>query len=56
MNLRKDIQIKFYIDYKTDKAFRKILQVKNLKIQHIMENLLKEYIYNNIEWVINDED
>jgi len=31
MNLRKDIQIKFYIDYKTDKAFRKILTSKKFK-------------------------
>jgi len=56
MNLRKDIQIKFYIDYKTNIIFRNILKRNNTKIQHIMENLLKEYIYNNIDSIINDED
>ena len=56
MNLRKDIQIKFYIDYKTNIIFRKILKVKNLKIQYLMENLLKEYIYSCLDLIIDDED
>ena len=56
MNLRKDIQIKFYIDYKTNFIFRKILKRNNTKIQHIMEKLLKEYIYSNIDLIIDGED
>ena len=55
MNLRKDIQVKFYIDYKTNIIFRKILKVKNLKIQHLLENLLKEYIYSNLDLIIDDD-
>ena len=34
MNLRKNIQIKFYIDYKTDKAFRKITSKKFKNTTH----------------------
>ena len=49
MNLRKDIQIKFYIDYKTNIIFRKILKRNNTKIQYIMEKLLKEYIYSCLD-------
>ena len=55
MNLRKDIQVKFYIDYKTNIIFRKILKVKNLKIQHLLENLLKKYIYSNLDLIIDDD-
>lgn len=55
MNLRKDIQIKFYIDYKTNIIFRKILKRNNTKIQYIMEKLLKEYIYSNLDLIIDDD-
>ena len=44
MNLRKDIQIKFYIDYKTNIIFRKILKVKNLKIQHFGKLIKRIYL------------
>lgn len=56
MKVRKDIQIKIYIDYKTDIVFRKILKRNNTKIQHIMEKLLKEYIYSNLYLITDDED
>ncbi len=43
------------IDRSTEKALQKILSNNKITFQSIMESLLREYIYKNIEAVINHD-
>lgn len=55
MKLNKNIQKKFRIDANTEKALRKILSNNNVKFQFVMENLIRDYIYNNLNVVIKND-
>lgn len=55
MKLNKPLQKKFRIDYNTDLAFRKILLAKNISMQSVMESMLKDYIYKNLDAVITED-
>lgn len=55
MKLNKTVQKKFRIDHNTDVAFRKILLAKNISMQSVMESMLKDYIYNNLDTVITED-
>lgn len=54
MKLNKPVQKKFRIDSNTDLAFRKILLAKNISMQSVMESMLKDYIYKNLDAVITE--
>lgn len=52
MKLNKNIQKKFRIDANTDKALQKVLSNNNVTFQFVMESLLRDYIYSNLDVVI----
>lgn len=55
MSDKKNICLKFQVDTKTDKAFKKILGTKEQTIQDVLESLLKNYIFDNLDCIMNDD-
>lgn len=55
MNKEKNIQIKFVIDSNTNSVFRKILKLKKVTIQSIMEKLLRDYIFDNLDTIMKSK-
>lgn len=55
MSDKKSICLKLQVDTKTDKAFKKILGIKGKTIQDVLESLLKNYIFENLDCIMNDE-
>ncbi len=53
MSDRKSVYLKFQVDNKTDMAFRKILEIKGLTIQKVLEKMLKDYIFENLDCIIS---
>ena len=55
MNKEKNIQIKFVIDSNTNSVFRTILKIKKSTIQSIMEKLLKDYLFDNLDTIMKSK-
>ncbi len=55
MKLNKNIQKKFRIDANTEKTLQKVLSNNNVTFQFVMESLLKDYIYHNLDVVIKSD-
>lgn len=55
MKLNRNIQKKFRIDANTEKALQKVLSNNNVTFQFIMEYLLRDYIYRNLDVVIKSD-
>lgn len=55
MKLNKNIQKKFRIDANTEKALQKVLSNNNVTFQSVMETLIRDYIYNNLNVVIKND-
>lgn len=55
MNKEKNIQIKFVIDSNTNSVFRRILKIKKSTIQSIMEKLLKDYLFDNLDTIMESK-
>lgn len=55
MKLNKNIQKKFRIDANTEKALRKVLSNNNVTFQSVMETLIRDYIYSNLDVVIQND-
>lgn len=55
MELNKKIQKKFRIDANTEKALRKVLSNNNVTFQSVMETLIRDYIYRNLDVVIKND-
>lgn len=55
MNKEKNIQIKFVIDSNTNSVFRRILKIKKSTIQSIMEKLLKDYLFDNLDTIMKSK-
>lgn len=55
MNKEKNIQIKFVMDSNTNSAFRRILKIKKSTIQSIMEKLLMDYLFNNLDTIMKSK-
>lgn len=53
MKLNKNVQKKFRIDANTEQE--KVLSNNNVKFQFIMETLIRDYIYNNLNVVIKND-
>ena len=53
MNEKKSIYLKVLVDPKTEQAFRKILEIKGLTIQNVLDRLLRDYIFENLDCVMN---
>jgi len=55
MNKEKNIQIKFVIDSNTNSVFRRILKIKKSTIQSIMEKLLRDYLFDNLDTIMKSK-
>ena len=55
MNKEKNIQIKFVIDSNTNSVFRTILKIKKTTIQSIMEKLLGDYLFDNLDTIMKSK-
>lgn len=55
MNKEKNIQIKFVIDSNTNSVFRRILKINKSTIQSIMEKLLKDYLFDNLDTIMKSK-
>lgn len=53
MNDKKSVYLKVLVDNKTELAFRKILEIKGLTIQSVLEDMLKSYIFENLDCIMN---
>ena len=53
MNDKKVVYLKVQVDSTTEQAFRKILEAKGLTIQSVLESLLRDYIFENLNCIIN---
>jgi len=53
MNDKKIVYLKVQVDTITEQAFRKIIEVKGSSIQSVLEGLLKDYIFENLDCVMN---
>ena len=56
MNDKKSVYLKVQVDNKTDQAFRKILEIKGLTIQAVLEEMLKTYIFENLDCIMNNNE
>lgn len=54
MNDKKSVYLKLQVDTKTDKAFRKILEIKGLSIQSVLEKMVKDYIFDNLDCIMDN--
>lgn len=54
MNDKKNTYLKLQVDNKTEKAFKKILEIKELTIQSVLENMVKNYIFENLDCIIDN--
>ncbi|MCM1052592.1 MAG: hypothetical protein NC483_01255 [Ruminococcus sp.] len=52
MNDKKSVYLKLQVDTKTEKAFKKILEMKGLTIQSVLENMIKNYIFENLDCIM----
>lgn len=55
MNDKKVIYLKVQVDPKTEQAIRKIIEVKSLTIQSVLETLLRDYIFENLDCVMSNK-
>jgi len=53
MNDKKIVYLKVQVDSTTEQAFRKIIEKKGTSIQSVLESLLKDYIFENLDCVMN---
>lgn len=54
MNDKKNGYLKVQVDNKKEQAFRKIIEIKGLTIQSALEDLIKNYIFENLDCIISD--
>lgn len=52
MNDKKIVYLKVQVDSITEQAFRKIIEVKGLTIQSVLESLLRDYIFENLNCIM----
>ena len=53
MNDKKSIFLRVQVDIKTEQAFKQILEIKGITIQAALEDLLKGYIFENLDCIMN---
>lgn len=56
MNDKKFNYLRVQVDTKTEQAFRKIAELKGLTIQGVLEDLLKNFIFENLDCIMNNND
>lgn len=55
MNEKKNTFLRVNVDTNTDLAFKKIIEIKGLTIQSVLEDLVKDYIFKNLNCIITNE-
>lgn len=55
MNEKKNTFLRVNVDTNTDLAFKKIIELKGLTIQSVLEDLIKDYIFKNLNCIITNE-
>lgn len=55
MNEKKNTFLRVNVDTNTDLAFKKIIEIKGLTIQSVLEDLIKDYIFKNLNCIITNE-
>ena len=53
MNDKKTIFLRVQVDSKTEQAFKQILEIKGTTTQAVLEELVKDYIFKNLECIMN---
>ena len=56
MNDKKFNYLRVQVDVKTEQAFRKIVELKGLTIQGVLEDLLKKFIFENLDCIMSSND
>ena len=56
MNDKKFNYLRVQVDTNTEQAFRKIVELKGLTIQGVLEDLLKSFIFENLDCIMNNND
>lgn len=56
MNDKKFNYLRVQVDTKTEQAFKKIVELKGLTIQGVLEELLKNFIFENLDCIMNSND
>lgn len=56
MNDKKFNYLRVQVDTKTEQVFRKIVELKGLTIQGVLEDLLKNFIFENLDCIMNNND
>jgi len=56
MNDKKNNFLRVQVDVKTEQAFKKIVELKGLTIQGALEDLLKNFIFENLDCIMNNND
>lgn len=54
MNDKKSVYLKVQVDNKTEKAFKKILELKGITIQSVLESMVKNYIFENLDCIMDN--
>lgn len=52
MNDKKTVYLKLQVDTKTEKAFKKIIEIRGLTIQSVLESMVKNYIFENLDCIM----
>ena len=55
MNEKKNTFLRVNVDTNTYLAFKKIIEIKGLTIQSVLEDLVKDYIFKNLNCIITNE-
>lgn len=56
MNDKKNNYLKVQVDQKMEEAFRKIIEKKGLSIQTALEIIIKNYILENLDCILNSNN
>ena len=52
MNDKKTVYLKLQVVTKTEKAFKKIIEIRGLTIQSVLESMVKDYIFENLDCIM----
>ena len=56
MNEKKNNYLRVQVDSNTELAFKKIIEIKGLTIQNVLEDMLKNFIFQNLDCILNKDD
>jgi len=56
MNDKKFNYLRVQVDTKTEQAFKKIVELKGQTIQGVLEDLLKNFIFENLDCIMNSNE